>query len=184
MNRKIFFDNYRKTLDADKSISQQEVKDIDIFLNFFEKDIKMFSVPQWAYIFATVYHETGGTFQPLRESPRASEAWRKAKFRYYPYYGRGYVQLTWDYNYQKYSKKLNIDLVKNPDKAMIPSISWFILVDGFKTGAFTGKKITDYINEGEKDYQNARRIINGMDKSLLIEGYAETFEEILKKCLE
>lgn len=179
MNKKIFFDEYRKTLDPDKSISGQEVKDIDLFLSFYEKDIEMFTTPQWAYIFATVYHETGATFHPVREAPKVSEEWRKRNFRYYPYYGRGYVQITWLNNYSEYSKKLDIDLVNNPDKTMIPEVAWFILVDGFKTGVFTGKKISDYINDKKKDYKNARRCINGTDRMDLIAKYAEQFEKIL-----
>ncbi|WP_185269610.1 glycoside hydrolase family 19 protein [Chryseobacterium bernardetii] len=179
MNRKIFFDEYRKTLDPDKSISIQEVKDIDLFLSFYERDIEIYSVSQWAYVFATVYHETAASFHPVREAPKASEDWRKRNFRYYPYYGRGYVQITWKKNYDKYSKKLNVDLVNSPDKTMIPEVSWYILVDGFRTGIFTGKKISDYINNKEKDYRNARRCINGTDRMDLIANYAKEFERIL-----
>ena len=184
MDRKIFFDNYRTTLDKDGKFTQQEVSDIDTFLNFFEKDIKKFSLKQWAYIFASVYHETAFTFHPVRESPRASEDWRKRNLRYYPYYGRGYIQITWDYNYAAYQKKTGIPLVKEPDLAMIPSTSWFILTDGFKYGVFTGKKISDYINDKKTDYLNARRCINGTDKAAIIKSYAETFESILKKSVK
>ncbi|AZA93997.1 hypothetical protein EG343_21735 [Chryseobacterium nakagawai] len=175
----MFFDEYRKTLDPDKSISAQEVQDIDVFLNFYERDHSMYTIPQWAYIFATVYHETGATFHTVREAPKVSEEWRKKNFRYYPYYGRGYVQITWERNYAVYSKKLGIDLVANPDKTMIPEIAWYILVDGFKNGVFTGRKITDYINDSKKDYRNARRCINGTDRMDLIAKYAEQFEKIL-----
>lgn len=179
MNRKIFFDEYRKTLDPDKSISSKEVKDIDLFLSFYERDKVMYTLPQWAYVFATVYHETGATFHPVREAPRASEDWRKRNFKYYPYYGRGYVQITWKSNYAAYSKKLNLDILERPDLAMIPEASWFILVDGFEKGIFTGKKISDYINDQKKDYKNARRCINGTDRMELIANYAEEFERIL-----
>lgn len=183
INRKVFFDLYRKELDPDKKLSNQEVIDIDIFLNFFDRDLKLFSVPQWAYVFATVFHETGATFHPVRESPRMSEDWRKRNFRYFPYYGRGYVQLTWDYNYKAYGTKLKIDLLKSPDLAMKPEFSWFILVDGFLKGVFTGRKISDYINATKKDYVNARRCINGTDKAQLIANYAKTFETIFLKSL-
>ncbi len=83
---------------------------------------------------------------------------------YYPYYGRGYVQLTWEDNYKKYEDILGIDLVDQPDLALDPKTALFILVHGFKTGAFTGKKITDFINEEEEpDFYNARKCINGLD---------------------
>lgn len=183
VNRKLFFDLYRSDLDPNKKLDQNEVSDIDLFLTLFERDFRMFTIKQWAYVFATVYHETGATFHPAREAPRVSDDWRKRNFRYYPYYGRGYVQITWERNYAVYSNKLKIDLLKNPDLAMNPSYSWFILIDGFKTGVFTGKKISDYINDAKTDYINARRIINGTDRAQSIAGYAKTFENILNKTL-
>jgi hypothetical protein len=56
-------------------------------------------------------------------------------------------------------------LVNNPDLAMDGNVALFILVHGFKTGAFTGRKITDYINDSKMDYVGARRCINGTDKA-------------------
>ena len=117
------------------------------------------------YIIATVDHETNGTFLPVKEAYWLSEGWRKRNFRYYPYYGRGYVQLTWKANYKKFGKLLNIDLVNNPDLALEPKNAIFILVYGFKHGSFTGKKIEDYINAYKTDFKNARRVINGTDKA-------------------
>ena len=48
-----------------------------------------------AYGLATAWWETNKTMQPVREAYWLSEAWRKPNLRYYPHYGRGYVQLTW-----------------------------------------------------------------------------------------
>lgn len=120
---------------------------------------------QIAYVLGTVEWETGNTFRPVREAYWMPEWWRKRKFRYYPYYGRGYVQLTWERNYRVYSGILGIDLVSNPDRAMEPAIACFILVHGFKHGVFTGKAITDYIRQGKTDFIGARRCINGTDKA-------------------
>ena len=131
---------------------------------------------QIAYILATVEHETAGTFQPVREGLNASDDWRRRHLRYYPYYGRGYVQLTWKANYQTYGKKLGIDLVGHPDLALDPDNAAFILIDGFKTGAFTGKKLTDYVNENETDFFNARRCINGLDCAEKIAGLAMKYQ--------
>jgi hypothetical protein len=123
---------------------------------------------QIAYVLATTEWETAQTFKPVREAywikPDA-EKWRKDNLKYFPYYGRGYVQLTHETNYQKYSQILGVDLVNNPDKAMDNNLALFILVRGFKTGTFTGRKITDYINSGGTDFVNARRCINGTDKA-------------------
>jgi hypothetical protein len=52
-------------------------------------------------------------------------------------------------------------------------------VHGFKTGAFTGGKITDYINNHQTDFLNARRCINGTDKMLQIANLAKKFLTIL-----
>ncbi|MGK3143636.1 hypothetical protein [Pantoea sp. C2G6] len=134
---------------------------------------------QIAYILATVKRETGDTFQPVREGDwvghTSTDEYRKKHYRYYPYYGRGYVQITWDYNYKAYSEKLGVDLVSEPDKALEPNKSLFILIDGFKNGVFTGKKLTDYVSKDRVDFLNARRCINGLDHAEQIKGFAEDF---------
>jgi len=137
---------------------------------------------QTAYVLATVEWETARKFKPVREAYWLSESWRRQNLRYYPYYGRGYVQLTWRENYEKYTARLRerfperaegIDLVADPDQAMVPEYALFILVDGFRTGAFTGKKLTDYVNEAKTDFINARRCINALDRAQEIAALAE-----------
>ncbi|CAN5198569.1 hypothetical protein BH10PSE6_BH10PSE6_38720 [soil metagenome] len=130
---------------------------------------------QVAYVLATTQWETAQTFQPVKEAFWKDEAWREANFGYFPYYGRGYVQLTWDKNYKAYSDILGIDLVKDPDRAMDPAVALFVLVHGFKTGTFTGRKITDFITASMTDFIGARRCINGTDKADEIARLAETF---------
>lgn len=136
---------------------------------------------QVAYIFATTIHETANTMAPVREAYWLSEAWRKANLRYYPYYGRGYVQLTWQANYAKAGQKLGLgnQLVNNPDLALHSNIAAPVLVLGSKEGWFTGRKLSDYINGSVTDYVNARRIINGTDKAQLIAGHAQKWHTAL-----
>ena len=124
---------------------------------------------QIAYVLATADHETAHTFQPV------AEAWRKQNLRYYPYYGRGYVQLTWKNNYALYGQLLGIDLVNKPDLALDPRTALFVLVHGFKTGVFTGRKLTDYVNNHSTDFVDARRCINGTDKAAEIAAGAQSF---------
>ena len=50
-----------------------------------------------------------------------------------------------------------------------------ILVDGMINGIFTGRKLSNYITDVSKDFFNARKIINGLDKAELIASYAEKF---------
>ena len=139
---------------------------------------------QTAYVLATAYHESAGTFLPVKEAYWLSENWRKNNLRYYPYYGRGLVQLTWDYNYLKAGEKLGYgtQFVNNPDMVMQQDISVKILVLGSKEGWFTSKKLSDYIDRatGKKDYKQARRIINGMDKAQKIADEALVFEKALR----
>jgi hypothetical protein len=127
---------------------------------------------QVAYILATAFHETARTMQPVKEY--GGEKYLRSK-KYWPYFGRGHVQLTWDYNYKDWGKRLGLDLLKNPDFVLSPAISARILVEGSKLGTFTGKKLSDYINGKKRDFKNARRIINGVDKAATIAGYAEKF---------
>lgn len=134
---------------------------------------------QIAYVLATTQWETAQTFLPVKEAYWKSEEWREQNFRYFPYYGRGYVQLTWQTNYQKYSDILDVDMVDQPDLAMQPGIACFVLVHGFKTGTFTGRKIEDYINESKTDFINARRCINGKDKASEIAAIANSFLQTL-----
>lgn len=136
---------------------------------------------QAAYVLATAYWETNKTFEPVREAyylGKKAEGYRK-KLRYYPYYGRGFVQLTWERNYALAGKVLKKDFVSNPDAVMEPNDAAEILVVGSKEGWFTGKKLGDYITATNADYINARRVINGTDKASDIALLANQFEKEL-----
>ncbi len=137
---------------------------------------------QLAYILATAYHETAHTVKPVKEAfwIKNAEEWRKKFLRYYPWYGRGYVQLTWDYNYKKAGENLNLDLTTDPDVVMQPEVATKILVVGMIEGWFTGKKLSDYITITKSDFVGARRIINGTDKASTIAGYAKEYDTDLK----
>lgn len=131
---------------------------------------------QIAYVLATVQHETNETFKPVREAYWLSEDWRRRNLRYYPYYGRGYVQLTWEHNYKQYGDILGINLLDNPDRVMDPNIALFILVDGMSKGRFTSRKLGSYVNGGRTDFIGARDVVNPGDVPALIAGYAENWQ--------
>ena len=132
------------------------------------------SVKEAAYVCATAYWETNKTMSPVKEAYWLSENWRKSNLRYYPWYGRGYVQLTWEENYKKASKETGVDLVSNPDTALNPKIAAEILVKGMVEGWFTGKKLSDY-----QGYVSMRQIINGEDKANIIASIAQDYEKAL-----
>lgn len=121
---------------------------------------------QKAYVLATVEHETGNTFQPIEEYGKGEgkKYGKEDPVTGQTYYGRGLVQLTWKYNYEKYSKILGIDLVNNPALALDLDNALFILVHGAKNGTFTGKSLEQYVNKDTTDFFNARRCINGVDE--------------------
>lgn len=93
------------------------------------------------------------------------------RYWYTGFYGRGYVQLTWDYNYRKFANLLGINLYNNPDLALDPRYAAQIIVRGMKGGLFTGVGLDDYISSGRSDFYNARRIVNGLDKAAAFEEY-------------
>ncbi len=70
---------------------------------------------------ATVGVETGTRFAPIHEygTPNDWAGYSGGA----DYAGRGYIQLTHDYNYQAAGDALGIDLVNNPDLALDPDIA-------------------------------------------------------------
>lgn len=134
---------------------------------------------QAAYVLATTHWETNNTFEPVKEAYWLSEAWRKNNLRYYPWYGRGFVQLTWEDNYKRAGNKIGVDLIARPDLAMEPNNAAKIMVLGMKEGWFTGKKLSDYITLKKSDFLNARRVVNGTDKAKEIEELAKKYDKEL-----
>lgn len=184
---KKFFDGVRKPLFNGRltgpQVSGMEAK-IKVFLE------EGFPLSWAAYAMATSYHETARRMQPVKEGLSLSDSWRKRNLRYYPWYGRGDVQLTWEDNYKKADKELGLGgaLTSNLDLALDPEISAEIMSRGMKEGWFSGDKKGRHTlvrhlpkPEGTKtQFTNARRIINLMDKASLIAGYAVVFQEALK----
>lgn len=168
LNRNVFF-NYVRRAPFGNAISQNQVNGLNLFLD--EYEAQHFDKKQFAYVLASVFHETAGKFQPIEEM--GGIKYLKSK-PYYPYYGRGFIQITWLRNYQKYG----ID--KTPKKALEPKTALHIALDGMIHGKFTGKKLSDYFNETKEDPIGARAIVNGRgDKATLIAGYYKNFLDSL-----
>ena len=131
-----------------------------------------------AYALATTFHETGEQMVPIRE-------YGEGRGRPYGdpqpngkiYYGRGYVQLTWDDNYASFGSRMGIPLYDNPDLALDPKYALAIMLDGMAGGHFTGKRLGQYFGASplHDDPLNARRIINGIDQAQAIAGYHKVF---------
>ena len=179
MNRAKFYEVVRAKYGP---LNQKQVDGFNLILNEAEKRRTRWD--NLAYILATVWHETAFTMQPIKEY--GGEKYLKSK-KYYPYYGRGYVQLTWDYNYKKAGDYFKMDFVKNPDLVMNPVYAIPILFVGMEEGWFTTKKMDDYLDgvdeddkEDLREFSNARRVVNGTDKQVEIGQHALVFERALK----
>jgi len=186
IDRKYFYDHFpfrplrQKQVDAINFLLEK-MDTGSVALSAFGGEHEL-SLRKYAYILATIRHETADTYLPIAE-------YGKGKGRIYGkpdpvtgkrYYGRGYVQLTWKFNYEKMGKLLKLDLVNNPELAVEPETAWKITELGMTKGLFTGKKLSDYINAEKCDFYNARKIINGLDRAGLIAGYAAAFQKALK----
>ena len=124
------------------------------------------NVNQLAYVLSTAIGESNIT--PIKEyrAKEGTSLWTtQNRYWYSGYYGRGYVQLTWDYNYKKFGQLLGVDLLGKPDLALDPSIAGKIICIGMTRGLFTGKGLNDYFSGSNADWTNARRIVNGTDKA-------------------
>ena len=139
---------------------------------------------QCAYILATSQWETGHSHMPVKEayyvSPAAQEAYLKSK-EYYPYFGRGLVQLTWKYNYERADKELGLHgaLVNDLDLALDEDIAIQIIIKGMLEGWFTTRPLSRYVDLQKSDFYNARRVVNGLDKAAEIAGLATKYDKVL-----
>lgn len=140
-------------------------------------DSRVASGAQAAYILATAKWETGHTYAPIAEWPDP----RDPQFTKYDpgrhpdairmgntipgdgkrYRGRGYVQVTWKNNYEKFSPLVGANLVARPERALEPGIAYEILVHGMLEGMFTGRKLGEFVGTTPApDYFNARLVVN------------------------
>ena len=201
-NRTIFYDIVRQEL-FPSGMSQSQVDGMNALLDYIDQlqwypteDANQYFNYWNAYDFATTYHETAYTMQPIEEYGKGA-----GKSYGVPdsetgqtYYGRGFVQMTWKTNYQRSDSEIATNNLISPEtlatlpdgranqtwhaeQALQLEIASCNLMIGCWKGWWTGKKLWDYLRNDRKDYYNARRIVNGTDKANTIKGYAEKFEK-------
>ena len=116
-NREQFFDGVRK---FEGALTQQQVNGLNFILDSMEKDPFLTNIEHAAYMFATVKHETGHTYQPIHEY--GSHKYFVRRYGSHTkvgrrlgndtpeegatYAGRGDVQLTGEDNYEKAEEAL------------------------------------------------------------------------------
>lgn len=177
------------------STTSVEVKDkksrdgIGYFLDYWNSKPEIKDTRWLAYIMATAYFETRGTFEPIRETFAGSDEeaiakldkayvdkGRKGHYYWYrvpetgrSYFGRGYVQLTWADNYKKIDKLFGISSPHksyywNPELALEQDHAAKILVTSMIYGIYRRHQcLAAYFDKekGISDWKGARSIING-----------------------
>ena len=185
-DRDVYFGAVRNTM-FQGALSQQQVDGQNVILALWEGDqtgTPMDDIRWLAYMLATTYHETAAKMWPVTEY--GNQDYLQGK-EYWPYIGRGYVQLTWMENYQNASSALGLiddrDLVEHPDLALDSLVAARIMFRGMAEGWFTGRKLGQYFNADTDDPVDARQIINGNDCDDQIAAYHDTFLEALNASL-
>jgi hypothetical protein len=102
--------------------------------------------PVQVAVIGTTAIESASSFAPVKEGFYLGEPHAEAHRRtlsYYPFYGRGQLQLTHEGNYRTYGKKVaqlwgagpddpSFDLVKHPDNALDPDIAAAVMALYFR----------------------------------------------------
>lgn len=197
MNEAAFFDTCRHGV-MGPTLDQGEVDGATAILD------AMAGTPRaWcAYALATAWLETNHTLKPISEFGGDRYFFRmydiggsrpglaKANGNIHPgdgakFHGRGYVQLTWRANYARAGKLLGEPLEDQPELALRPDIAAKVMRHGMADGWFTGKSFKSYLpsagNANRAAFLQARRIINGQDRAVMIADYAVQFQAALEK---
>jgi len=160
INRTTFF-SYARRAPFGGRLTTEQVKGCEAILDACRRE-RVTDLRRIAYILASVFHETGGTMAPVRETfarsdaqamDRLEAAWRAGKLKGVttPYwrdgwFGRGLIQLTHRSNYEKMGARLDLPLTDKPNLVLDLETSARIAVVGMNEGLFTGKKLSDYFH--------------------------------------
>ena len=165
IDRAFFFGAIRHSLFG--SLDQVQVNGMTAILDGWEQQFPNGDLRWVAYMLATSFHETARRMAPVREAYWLSEEWRRTHLSYYPYYGRGFVQLTHKANYKKAGDVVGQDLVGHPDLALNLAVASTTMFVGMTEGWFrrdsAGRphSLPRYFNSHTDSPIGARAIING-----------------------
>ena len=193
IDKAVFYARLREFSDfnAVYKVSGDHYRGTDAIIDHWN-DHSEFRDSRWlAYILATAYHETAYRMFPVRETLASTDEqavtrlenayqrrgsgrvyWREVEETGEHYFGRGYVQLTWDYNYKRADTRFGHEddrgqsFYWNPGRVLEPDASIAITYDGMIYGWYTGRCLLRHIYPNrEADWIGARRIINGLDRA-------------------
>ena len=112
-----------------------------------------------------------GAFWPVREAyylgePEPAKSWRRANLWYYPWFGRGLLQLTHAGNYATDGRRASellgrpVDLIARPDDALLADVSAAVLALYFVHHTYqSGYGIPAAARAG--DWESTRILVNG-----------------------
>jgi hypothetical protein len=210
MNRKVFFRCWGQHFGA---LTRGQVEGLEDCLDSLEGHgyfTQPVFVARAAYALATIHHETGRAFIPVKERrghPVKNPRLYALQNRYWNtgFYGRGLVQTTWEENYRRAGQLLKgrvfhlpgrtlvVDsetFVREPDLMLYHGPSFGSALACMELGLFArdksgmGHSLMRYINKQGVDYVGARRIINGQDRAVDVANLAVKYLAILRGALE
>ena len=169
------------------NLTQRQVDGLNTLLDVWEIHFRDCDIRWLAYSLATAFHETAQTMEPIPEYGEGSgHSYGEPAGPYGQcYYGRGYVQLTWEENYIKGEQILadkycvECPMHQYPHRMLEHEPAALVLFDGSIEGWFTGVGLPQFFNASREDPYEARTVINGHDKAELIEGYYRSFKAAL-----
>lgn len=188
INRQKTYENIKREFGL-KSISQKQVDGFEAIFN--EWELRKLTDLHWLYyILSTIWHEVGGTMQPIEEIGKGKglrygkRVWFDGRIYTdipHIFYGRGLTQNTWRDIYLKLTKA-NIkgwDFVNHPELLLTMECSVWATFHAMTTGLYTGRKLIHYFNDNITDAIGARKIINGKDKAEKIAEYWGKFSKCI-----
>jgi hypothetical protein len=158
-------------------------KNFSLLLDRATEDSRVQTVGFASYMFATVVIETlvrdlspaSVEIKHPRKNGKLDDYWSADRKTGNTYQGRGWVQLTRIEKYDLAGKKINVDLVAFPDRALTPDNSYEILVralaegwlETYRSDQFGGStalpppiRLGDFVSRTSVDYGHARAVVN------------------------
>lgn len=160
LDRAAFFSVVRRE-NFNGRLKQTQVDGLNAILDYAQKRFPKMIDSELAYVLATAQWESAHSMQPIEEGfPLKGDALRRfqRKLRYFPWFGRGHVQLTWENNYRRFG-------LLPPETALDMDNSLRVLFEGMIFGIFRkGHRLADYFSPTHSDPVGARLIVNGVPR--------------------